>query len=63
LTTSPVGERARLTAALADAFLRAVGVDLLDKRLEALQAVLLGRKGPPTGARERDHRRNGNGRP
>lgn len=32
------------TAALADALLRAIGVDVLDKRLEALQAVLLGRK-------------------
>ena len=35
---------AGLTAALADALLRAIGVDVLDKRLEALQAVLLGRK-------------------
>jgi hypothetical protein len=33
-----------LTATLADALLRAIGVDVLDKRLEALQAVLLGRK-------------------
>jgi hypothetical protein len=41
LTTA---EKSRLTAALADAVLRAIGVDLLDKRLAALQAVLLGRK-------------------
>jgi hypothetical protein len=40
----PTGEKARLTAALADALLRAIGVDVLDKRLEALQAVLVGRK-------------------
>jgi Arc/MetJ family transcription regulator len=38
-------EKSRLTAALADALLRAVGVNVLDKRLEALQAVLLERKG------------------
>jgi hypothetical protein len=38
------GEKARLTVALADALLRAIGVDVLDKRLEALQAVLNGRK-------------------
>lgn len=37
-------DKSRLTAALADAFLRAIGVDVLDKRLEALQAVLLARK-------------------
>jgi hypothetical protein len=37
-------EKSRLTAALADALLRAIGVDVLDKRLEALQAVLNGRK-------------------
>jgi hypothetical protein len=40
----PTGEKARLTATLADALLRAIGVDVLDKRLEALQAVLIGRK-------------------
>ena len=40
----PTGEKARLTATLADALLRAIGVDVLDKRLEALQAVLVGRK-------------------
>jgi hypothetical protein len=40
----PTAEKARLTAALADALLRAIGVDVLDKRLEALQAVLMGRK-------------------
>jgi hypothetical protein len=38
------GEKSRLTAALADALLRAIGVDVIDKRLEALQAVLAGRK-------------------
>jgi hypothetical protein len=40
----PTVEKSRLTATLADALLRAIGVDVLDKRLEALQAVLLGRK-------------------
>ncbi len=40
----PTGEKARLTALLADAMLRAIGVDVVDKRLEALQAVLNGRK-------------------
>ena len=40
----PTGEKSRLTAALADALLRAIGVDVLDKRLSALQAVLIGRK-------------------
>jgi hypothetical protein len=40
----PTAEKSRLTASLADALLRAIGVDVLDKRLEALQAVLLGRK-------------------
>jgi len=40
----PTAEKARLTAALADALLRAIGVDILDKRLSALQAVLMGRK-------------------
>jgi len=43
----PTGEQARLTAALADALLRAIGVSVLDKRLEALQAVLIGRKEKP----------------
>ena len=37
-------DKAHLSARLADALLRAIGVDVLDKRLEALQAVLLGRK-------------------
>jgi hypothetical protein len=37
-------EKSRLSATLADALLRAINVDVLDKRLEALQAVLLGRK-------------------
>jgi len=40
----PAVEKSRLTATLADALLRAIGVDVLDKRLEALQAVLLDRK-------------------
>src|SRR5262249_54396866 len=40
----PTGEKGRLTAALADVLLRAIGVEVLDKRLEALQAVLIGRK-------------------
>jgi hypothetical protein len=40
----PTPERAKLTAMLADTMLRAIGVDVLDKRLEALQAVLIGRK-------------------
>jgi hypothetical protein len=40
----PTAEKSRLTASLADALLRAIGVDVLDKRLEALQAVLNGRK-------------------
>jgi hypothetical protein len=40
----PTGEKARLTAALADALLRAMSVDVLNQRLEALAAVLLGRK-------------------
>lgn len=40
----PTGEKARVTATLADALLRAISVDVLDKRLEALQAVLLARK-------------------
>lgn len=39
----PVQEQARLTAGLADAVLRAIGVDVLDKRLEALQDVLQAR--------------------
>jgi hypothetical protein len=40
----PTAEKSRLTPTLADALLRAIGVDVFDKRLEALQAVLLGRK-------------------
>jgi hypothetical protein len=40
----PTAEKSRLTATIADALLRAIGVDVLDKRLEALQAVLIGRK-------------------
>jgi hypothetical protein len=41
----PTGEKARLTATLADALLRAIGVDLLAGRLEALEAVLMKREG------------------
>lgn len=41
LTTT---EKSRLTATLTDALLRAIGVEVLDKRLEALQSVLLHRK-------------------
>ena len=40
----PAGEKARLTATLADALLRALGVSVLDQRLQTLEAVLLGRK-------------------
>jgi hypothetical protein len=40
----PTSEKARLTVTLADALLRPIGVDVLGKRLEALQAVLLARK-------------------
>lgn len=47
----PTAEKSRLTASLADALLRAIGVDVIDKRLEAVQAVLLGRK-----AKERHER-------
>jgi len=37
-------EKSRLTASLADALLRAISVDEIEKRLEALEAVLDGRK-------------------
>lgn len=37
-------DKSRLTATLADALLRAISVDVLDKRLAALQDVLVGRK-------------------
>jgi hypothetical protein len=39
----PTSEKSRITATLADSLLRALGVDVLDKRLEALQTVLLNR--------------------
>jgi hypothetical protein len=39
----PAVEKARLTALLADSLLRAIGVDVLDKRLAAMHAVLAGR--------------------
>ena len=35
-----------MTAVLADSLLRAIGTDVIDKRLEAMQAVLLGRREP-----------------
>jgi hypothetical protein len=37
-------EKARLSAILSDSLIKAIGVDVLDKRLEALQSVLLPRK-------------------
>ena len=37
-------EKSRLTVTLADAILRAIGVEVLDKRQEALEAVLNSRK-------------------
>jgi hypothetical protein len=40
----PTAEKARLTATLADALLRALGVDVVDRRLEAIESVLLARK-------------------
>jgi hypothetical protein len=40
----PTAEKTRLTATLAGTVLHAIEVDVLDKRLEALQAVLMGRK-------------------
>ena len=45
-------EKMRLTATLADALLRAIGVDVLDKRLESLEAVLGGRKDRSNGDRK-----------
>src|SRR5262249_13560935 len=52
-TPLPAAEKARLTATLADTLLRAISVDVIDQRLEALQAVLGGQKAkgkkcPPT---------------
>jgi hypothetical protein len=40
----PTAEKSRLTATLSDAFLRAIAVDDLNKRMESLEAVLLSRK-------------------
>jgi hypothetical protein len=40
----PAAEKSRLTATLTDAFLRALSVDDLNKRMEALEAVLRSRK-------------------
>ena len=36
----PTPDKTRLTATLGDALLRAIAVDTLEKRLEALEAVL-----------------------
>jgi len=47
----PAAEKARLMGSLSDSLLRAFSVDVLDKRLEALQTVLLDRKEQ---ARKRD---------
>jgi len=41
----PMVEKTRLTAALTDALLRAIHVDVLEKRLEALENLLLNQKG------------------
>ena len=43
-----IAEKTRLTTRLADALLRAHNVDVLEKQLEALQAVLLARKEKPS---------------
>jgi hypothetical protein len=40
----PTAEKSRLTAILADAALRAIDKDELNKRMEALEAVLLARR-------------------
>jgi hypothetical protein len=40
----PAAEKARLTATLTDAFLRALSMDDMNKRMEALEAVLRSRK-------------------
>jgi hypothetical protein len=40
----PTAEKSRLTANLADTLLRAIGIDELNKRMEALEVVLLSRK-------------------
>ena len=44
----PTRERTRLTATLAESLLRAIGISVLDARLEALQAVLSGTEGQGT---------------
>lgn len=36
----PTSEKVRLTTTLADSLLRAIGIDVLEKRLEALEAIL-----------------------
>ena len=43
-TSLPIAEKARLTQGLSDAFLRAIAIDDLNKRMEALEAVLKSRK-------------------
>jgi hypothetical protein len=40
----PAAEKARVTAVLTDALLRAINADEMEKRLEALERVLIGRK-------------------
>jgi hypothetical protein len=40
----PTAEKTRLTTTLSDALLRALGVEVIDKRLQAVQAVLNARK-------------------
>jgi hypothetical protein len=40
----PAADKARLTAVLSDALLRAINTDEMEKRLEALERVLIGRK-------------------
>ena len=42
----PAADKARLTALLSDSLLRAIGVDVIDKRLQAMHAVLAGRQEP-----------------
>jgi transposase-like protein len=50
----PTAEKTRLTASLSDALLRALGVDVIEKRLEAVQAVLLHRKALERSSRSRE---------
>jgi hypothetical protein len=43
-STLTTNDKSRLTSTLSDALLRAIGVDVIDKRLEALESVLVKRK-------------------